>query len=408
MGKIKIGIIREGKVPSDRRVPLLPYQCVAIMQKYPDVEMYVQPSDIRCISNKEYVSAGIPLREDLSSCDILLGIKEVPIYQLIPDKTYLFFSHTIKLQPHNQKLLQSILEKRITMIDYEALRDKENKRVIAFGYYAGIVGAYNAFLLLGKKYKLFDLTPAYKCFDINELKAELKKVFLPPFKFVLTGAGRVGNGAELMLKEMGVEKISPQDFLNKTYKHPVYTQITSAEYNRSHTADHDSAAWDTEHFRAYPEKYQSDFMRFATVADVLIAGAYWDQRAPELFTTDDIKRSDFSIRLIADITCDINGSIPTTVKSTNIYDPAYDFNPFTKDLEAPFSDPRNITVMAIDNLPCEVPRSASEDFGNQLIKYVLPDLLQQPYGDLIQRCALTDQGKLGPHFEYLKAYSEGL
>lgn len=407
MAKLKIGIIREGKVPSDRRVPLLPYQCVSIMEKYPHVEFFVQPSDIRCISNKEYVSAGIPLREDLSHCDILLGIKEVPIYQLIPDKTYLFFSHTIKLQPHNQKLLQSILEKRITMIDYEALRDRENRRVIAFGYYAGIVGAYNAFLLTGKKYNLFDLKPAYKCYDINELKAELRKVSMPPFKFLLTGAGRVGNGAELMLKEMGVEKISPQDFLGKTYKHPVYTQITSVHYNRLHAAANSSGEWDTEHFREHPEMYQSDFMQFATVADVLIAGAYWDQRAPQLFTAEDIKRPDFSIRLIADITCDINGSIPTTVKSTNIYDPAYDFNPFTKDIEAPFSDPRNITVMAIDNLPCEVPRSASEDFGNQLIKNVLPDLLQQPYGDLIQRCALTINGKLGPHFEYLKAYSEG-
>lgn len=407
MGKIRIGIIREGKVPSDRRVPLLPAQCVEIMQQYPHVEIFVQPSDIRCISNKEYVSAGIPIREDLSSCDILLGIKEVPIYQLMADKTYLFFSHTIKLQPHNQKLLQSVLEKRITLIDYEALRDKENKRVIAFGYYAGIVGAYNAFLLTGKKYNLFDLKPAHKCYDINELIAELKKVVLPPLRFVLTGAGRVGNGAELMLKEMGIQKISPQDFLTKTYKHPVYTQIISADYNRLPSANQSINIWNTEHFHEHPEMYQSNFMRFASVTDVLIAGAYWDQRAPKLFTTEDIKRSDFSIRLIADITCDINGSIPTTVKSTNIYDPAYDFNPFTKDIEAPFSDPRNITVMAIDNLPCEIPRSASEDFGNQLIKNVLPDLLTKPYGDLIQRCALTVKGTLGPHFSYLKEYSEG-
>ncbi|HSY62063.1 MAG TPA: NAD(P)-dependent oxidoreductase [Cytophaga sp.] len=404
MTKLKIGIIREGKVPSDRRVPLLPYQCVEIMQKYPHVEIYVQPSDVRCVANKEYVAAGIPLREDLSDCTILMGIKEVPIHELISDKTYLFFSHTIKMQPHNQKLLQTILEKRITMIDYEALRDVRDKRVIAFGYFAGIVGAYNTFLLLGRKYNLFKLKPAYRCFDIDELKRELKNITIPAFKIVLTGAGRVGFGAELILKEMNIEKVSPQDFLIKTYKHPVYTQIVSSDYNQSNDK---GAVWDTEDFHKHPENYHSTFMRFAKAADVLIAGAYWDQRAPKLFTTEESRQKDFSIRLISDITCDINGSIPVTVKSTNIYDPAYDFNSHTKDIEAPFSDPRNITVMAIDNLPCEVPRSASEDFGKQLIKNVLPDLLKQPYGDLIARCALTVKGKLGPCFDYLKAYSEG-
>ena len=404
MEKIKIGIIREGKVPSDRRVPLLPYQCVEIMEKYPHVEIYVQPSDVRCIANKEYLAAGIPLREDLSHCTILLGIKEVPIHELIADKTYLFFSHTIKMQPHNQKLLQTIVEKRITLIDYEALRNVHDKRVIAFGYFAGIVGAYNTFLLLGKKYKLFKLKPAYRCFDIEELKQELKKVTIPAFKFVLTGVGRVGHGAELILKEMNIEKVSPQDFLSKSYTRAVYTQIISSDYNQSNEI---GAVWNTENFHEHPEAYHSTFMRFAKVADVLIAGAYWDQRAPKLFTTEDSKRTDFSIRLISDITCDINGSIPATVKSTNIYDPAYDFNPYTKDIEAPFSDPRNITVMAIDNLPCEVPRNASEDFGNQMIKNVLPDLLKQPFGDLIGRCALTLEGKLGLNFEYLKSYSEG-
>ena len=404
MDKIKIGIIREGKVPSDRRVALLPQQCVEVMNQYPHVEIFVQPSDVRCITNKEYVAVGIPLKEDLSACDILLGIKEVPIHQLIAHKTYLFFSHTIKMQPHNQKLLQAIVEKSITMIDYEALRNTHEKRIIAFGYFAGIVGAYNTFLLLGKKYELYKLKSAYKCFDIAELISELKKVTIPTLKIVLTGAGRVGNGAELILKEMNIQKVSPNDFLTKKYDHSVYTQIVSCDYNQANDKD---KAWDTEDFHAHPEQYHSTFMPYAQVADVLIAGAYWDQRAPKLFTTEQSRGEDFSIRLISDITCDINGSIPSTVKSTNIYDPAYDFNPFTSDIGAPFSDPRNITVMAIDNLPCEIPRNASEDFGNQLIKNVLPDLLKQPYGDLIQRCALTLNGKLGLGFEYLRGYLEG-
>jgi saccharopine dehydrogenase (NAD+, L-lysine-forming) len=404
MTTLKIGIIREGKVPSDRRVALLPQQCIEVMNQYPYVEFFVQPSDVRCIANKEYVAVGIPLKEDLSACDILLGIKEVPIHQLIANKTYLFFSHTIKMQPHNQKLLQAIIEKHITMIDYEALRNTHEKRVIAFGYFAGIVGAYNTFLLLGKKYQLFKLKPAYRCFDIAELIAELKKVVFPTLKIVLTGVGRVGNGTEMILKEMNIQKVSPHDFLINKYDHSVYTQIVSSDYNQSNDI---GKIWDTEDFHTHPENYHSTFMKYARVADVLIAGAYWDQRAPKLFTTEDSKGEDFSIRLISDITCDINGSIPATVKSTNIYDPAYDFNPFTQDIEAPFSDPRNITVMAIDNLPCEVPRNASEDFGNQLIKNVLPDLLHQPYGDLIQRCALTVDGKLRVRFEYLRGYLEG-
>ncbi|MBC7451178.1 MAG: alanine dehydrogenase [Cytophagales bacterium] len=401
MTSIKIGIIREGKVPSDRRVPLLPYQCVEVLQQYPNVEIFVQPSDVRCISNREYAEAGIPLRENLSDCDILMGIKEVPIHLLIPDKTYLFFSHTIKLQPHNQKLMQSLVEKRITMIDYEALRDEQDKRVIAFGYYAGIVGAYNTFLLYGRKYQLFDLKPAHRCYDIDELKRELKKVQMPPVKMLLTGAGRVGKGTEKILQEMGIQKVSPEDYLKNSYKETVYTQITSSDYNQSKHGD----LWNTEHFHKHPEAYESSFMPYARVTDILIAGAYWDQRAPLLFTRQDLKQDDFRIRLISDITCDINGSIPCTVKPTNIYDPAYDFNPFTEDIEAPFSDPRNITVMAIDNLPCEVPRNASEDFGNQLIKQVLPDVLQQPFGNLIQRCAVTFHGKITPAFQYLHAYA---
>jgi saccharopine dehydrogenase (NAD+, L-lysine-forming) len=401
MGTLKIGIIREGKVPSDRRVPLLPHQCVEIVNRFPEVEFFVQPSDIRCILNKEYLDAGIPLSENLRHCNILMGIKEVPIHLLIPDKTYLFFSHTIKLQPHNQKLMQSIIEKHITMIDYEALTDKDGKRVIAFGYYAGIVGAYNTFLLYGKKYRLFELKPAHRCFDLNELKQELKKVRMPAVKIVLTGAGRVGKGTELILSEMTITKVSVESFLGNSFAEPVYCQITSADYNQHKHGK----IWNTEDFHLHPEAYESTFMRFAQVTDILIAGAYWDQRAPLLFTRQELKQDEFRIRLISDITCDINGSIPCTVKSTNIYDPAYDFNPFTEDIEAPFSDSRNITVMAIDNLPCEIPRSASEDFGNQLIRNVLPDLVERPFGDLIQRCAMTINGRLAPSFEYLHGYA---
>jgi alanine dehydrogenase len=398
---MKWGIIRESKVPSDRRVPLLPYQCRALLDKYPELSIAVQPSDVRCISNKEYVEAGIPLQEDLSDCDVLFGIKEVPAHLLIPNKTYVFFSHTIKEQAHNQKLLQSILEKNITLIDYEALKDAKGNRVIAFGRFAGVVGAYNTFLLYGKKYKLFDLKPAHKCFDRKALEEEMKKIHLPPVKIVVTGRGRVGSGALSILQHLKIKEVSPRDFLTQNFYEAVYTVVSSKDYHESK----EGLAWDAHHFHAHPEAYVSTFMPYAQAADILIAGAYWDQRGPMLFTIEQMKDPSFRIRLISDITCDINGSIPSTVKPTNIYDPAYDFNPFTRDLEAPFSDPRNITVMAIDNLPCELPRDASDDFGKQLMENVAVHLIHYPYGDLIERCAVTVHGKLTEAFSYLKKYA---
>lgn len=404
MSSIKIGILREGKIPVDRRVLLTPDQCVQVLQLYPQVELLIQPSDVRCIANREYEEKGLKLQEDLSGCDILLGIKEVPIHQLIPNKTYLFFSHTIKQQSYNQRLFQEIANKKITLVDYEALKDKNGNRVIAFGRFAGIVGAYNTFKLLGKKYKLFDLKPAYDCFDMADLKQQLQHIKVPPLKFVVTGAGRVGKGVLEILEGMNMKRVSPEEFLRLgDVDEPVYTILSSRDYHERK----DGGDYNGHDFYIHPEDYISSFPQFAHVADVLIAAAYWNPAAPILFSKEEMQSSAFKIRLISDITCDIGGSIPSTVKATNIYDPAYDYNPFTSALEAPFSDEKNITVMAIDNLPCELPRDASYDFGNQFIANVLPDLLQQPYGELITRCQVLDRGQLTPSFQYLKSYLLG-
>jgi saccharopine dehydrogenase (NAD+, L-lysine-forming) len=401
MASLKVGILREGKIPVDRRVLLTPDQCLEVLKRYPHVELFIQPSDVRCVSNKEYSEKGLKLQEDLSECDILLGIKEVPIHLLVADKTYLFFSHTIKKQSHNQRLFQEIAEKRITLIDYEALKDRQGNRVIAFGRFAGIVGAYNTFKLLGKKHKLFDLKNAYDCFDMQDLKSQLKHVKLPPLKFVITGAGRVGKGALEIMDTLGMCRVEPSAFLEwKDTSESVYTVLSSKDYNNRL----DGTTFEANDFHQHPEAYTSTFSRYAFAADVLIATAYWDPSAPILFSISDMHAPEFRIRMISDITCDIGGSIPSTVKPTNIYDPAYDFNPYNSDLEAPFSDPRNITVMAIDNLPCELPRDASKDFGNQFINNVLPDLMEQPYGDLINRCAVLEKGKLTPAFLYLFDY----
>lgn len=399
---MKIGILREGKVPADRRVALLPEQCAQVLRAYPGVEIFVQPSDMRSFSNKEYTDAGLTLKEDLSDCDILLGIKEVPVHMLIPDKTYLFFSHTLKKQPHNKLLMQALLEKNIRMIDYEALKNADGQRIIAFGYFAGIVGVYNAFLLYGKKYKMYELKPAYQCFDLQEVKQEMKKIKLPPVKIAVTGTGRVAKGAEEMLSQAGVVKVSPEEYLSNNYRYPVYTLLGSSDYH----ARKDGQGWvSSKDFHENPADYVSTFNRYTSETDILMACAYWDPAAPLLFTFEELKQPEFRIGLIADITCDINGSIPSTVKSTNLYDPAYDFNPYTRELEAPFSDLRNITVMAVDNLPTELPRDASRFFGEQLIHNVLPALLGPDPDKIVAKGTITEKGKLGPNFQYLSDYA---
>ena len=184
---MKIGILREGKIPPDKRVVLSPNQCVQFIQQYPNIDLVVQPSPIRCFSDDQYLSLGINMQEDLSDCDILMGVKEVVIDDLIPEKTYLYFSHTIKEQHYNRQLLKKMLELNIRMVDYEVLTDINGKRIIGFGRYAGIVGCYNGFLSIGKRSGTYDLKPAYMCKDRKEMELELKKINLPKMKMIITG-----------------------------------------------------------------------------------------------------------------------------------------------------------------------------------------------------------------------------
>jgi len=400
MKVIKIGLIREGKVPPDKRVAFTPSQTEEIEQRFTHAKIVCQPSAIRCFKAEEYSAAGIDVSEDLSSCDILMGIKEVPIDQLLPNKTYLFFSHTLKKQPYNRKLLQAVLQKNIRLIDYETLKDHQGNRLVAFGRFAGIVGAYNGLLAYGKRYQLFDLKRASDCFDINDLKIELRKVKLPPIKIALTGAGRVGKGAMESLDTVGIRKVLPADFLSQEFTEAVYTQLSSADYHSRIEGGH----FNREEFHQHPEKYQAHFIDFAKVTDLLLAGAFWNPKASRLFELVDMQRADFKIKVIADITCDINGSIPSTVKASTIVDPLYDFDPISQQTAPALSSPSFITVMAVDNLPCELPRSASEEFGRDLIDRILQPLLVEDPEGIISRATMAESGKLTPRFSYLQDY----
>jgi saccharopine dehydrogenase (NAD+, L-lysine forming) len=397
---IKIGLIKEGKVPADKRVAFTPLQTEEIQQRFPNVNVYCETSDIRCFKDDEYQQADTEVKNDVSDCDILMGIKEVPIPRLVANKTYLFFSHTIKKQPYNKKLLQEVLKKNITLIDYEALKDRHGNRLVAFGRYAGIVGAYNALWTYGKRTGQFTLRRAFECFDVNDLKIELRKVKLPPIKIILTGAGRVGKGSMETLDTAGIRKVSPYDFLTKTFSEPVYVQLSSADYHSRKAGGH----FNREEFHQHPENYDCFFNSFAKTADILMAGAFWNPKAPVLFTREEMMEEDFRIKIIADITCDINGSIPSTKQATTIVDPLYDYDPVTDSVKPALSDGKFVTVMAIDNLPCELPRSASEEFGRDLIDRVLPLMLGDDPDEVIARATIAENGKLTRHFDYLTDY----
>ncbi len=401
MKTVRIGLIREGKVPPDKRVPFTPAQCEEIEQRYPNVKMSVQESEIRCYKDHEYSDLDIEVSKDLSHCQILMGIKEVPINNLINGKTYLFFSHTLKKQPHNRKLLQAVMQKNITLIDYEALKDRHGNRLVAFGRFAGIVGAYNGLLTWGKRFNLYQLRRAFECHDINDLKLELRKVKLSPIRIVLTGAGRVGKGAMETLDSAGIRKVTVHDFLNRTFDEPVYVQLSSADYHRRKEGGH----FNRDEFHNHPERYDSFFIDFVKSADLLLAGAFWNPKAPVLFTREDMLSPGFRTKVIADITCDINGSVPSTKKASTIVDPFYDYDAGDNNVYPPFSDKDRVTVMAVDNLPCELPRSASEEFGRDLIDRILPMLIGPDKEKVIERATIAKAGVLTRHFDYLQDYA---
>ena len=400
---IKIGIIKEEKVPVDHRVPITPAQAAQIQRDFPKVQIKVQSSSVRCYPDDDYRNEGIEIVSSVKDCDILMGVKEVPIPSLIEDKTYLFFSHTIKKQAYNRNLLRAVLDKKIRLIDYEALINEHGHRIVAFGRWAGIVGAYNAIWTYGKRYSLFAIKRVHDCFDFADLKSEYPKVKLPSIKIVVTGGGRVSKGAMEVLLAMNIKMVSPAAFIERVFDVPVFCQLNTRDYCKHKEGE----SFIRSSFYTSPEGYEGDFLKYAQVADVLIAGAYWDPSAPVLFEREDVLKNNFKIRIIADITCDIQGSIPSTLRSSTIDDPIYDYNPSEDIVELPLTDEANITVMAVDNLPCELSREASESFGDELINNVFPYLVGEDILGTIAKATVTEMGSLSDKYDYLKAYVEG-
>lgn len=397
---VKFGIIKEGKVPSDERVPLVPAQIVELLSKHSKkISIDVEQSAVRRIKDQEYIDQGVNVVPDLAHCDVLIGVKEVPKEQLMAHKTYLFFSHTIKKQPYNKALLQKVMEQKITLIDWETLRDAKGRRIIGFGRYAGIVGAYNGFRMIGMHQEKFSLKKAHLCQDRAEVNRELKKVNLGPIKILLTGRGKVAKGAIEILKELGIQKVTANAFLNEQFNAPVYCQINFDEYFKRK----DQKPFVNAEFYSNPGLFESDFSRFAKVTDFYIAGHFWGSGSPYLFTRQDAKSPDFRIKYIADISCDIDGPVASTIRPSTITEPFYGYDPVTEG-EVAFGADGAINVMAVDNLPCELPRDASKDFGEMFIHHVLPSFLNNDKHGILKRAMITNQGEITEPYAYLKEW----
>jgi len=399
---LTIGIIREGKTPPDSRVALSPKNCRQLLNKYPDLKLKVQSSPHRCFSDEEFREQGISVADNVEDCDVLIGVKEVPPEQLIPGKTYLFFSHTIKKQPHNRKLLQEMLRKKIRMIDYECLTDENGIRVIAFGRWAGIIGAHNGLYAWGKKTGRLNLKRVIEYRDFAALKDDYRQIKIPPLRILITGDGRVAGGAAEVMQLLGIKRMSPDEFLKSAIQsEPVYAQLAPKDIYE-HKA---GKPFDLQEFFKKPDEFRCDFRKWYAAADLMMNAIYWDPRAPRYFTAEEMRSPDFKIKVIADISCDINGSVPATLRATSIAEPVMGYDPVTQQETRPYQ-PHTIDIMAIDNLPNELPRDASESFGEIMVSTVIPELLR-PCSEMIERATLARDGNLTQRFEYLREYVEG-
>jgi alanine dehydrogenase len=399
---MKFGIIKERKNPPDRRVVFTPEELVRLQTEHSDAIIKVESSDIRVFDDSQYSNLGIEVTTDMSDCDVLFGVKEVPVEALIPNKKYFFFSHTIKKQAHNLKLLRAVLDKNIELYDHETIVDSKNKRLIGFGRYAGIVGAYNGLRAFGIKFELFTIPKAETLSGKQDLIAKLKRQTLPNLKIVLTGHGKVGMGAKEILDGIKIKEVSHEDFLSKIYSQTVYTQIDVLEYNKRI----DGKISDKNDFYKNPKEYTSDFERFTKVADIFMAGHFHANESPDILTRQMLQAPDCKIKVVADISCDVDGPIACTIKASTIADPIFGYLPSTN-TEVPYSHPGAIVVMSVDNLPCELPKDASEGFGEMFMENVIPAFFNNDKDGILARAKMTESGKLTERFAYLQDYVDG-
>jgi alanine dehydrogenase len=399
---MKFGIVKERKSPPDRRVVFSPDALVQLKQLYPEAELKVESSDIRIFTDDQYVAAGIEVSDSVANCDVLFGVKEVPIDSLIPNKSYFFFSHTIKKQPYNQKLLQAILKNNIQLYDHETIVDGNNRRLIGFGRYAGNVGAYNSIRAFGLKFELFKLPKAESLAGKEEMIKHLKRIILPPIKFVITGTGKVGAGIKEILDAIKMKQVTADNYLTKNYSQAVYAQIDVMDYNKRI----DGQVINCKDFYKNPTAYVGNFERFTKVSEIVITGHFHANAAPDILTKEMLQSKDCKIKVVGDVSCDINGPIACTLRPSTIENPIYGYLA-AEHKEVDVFHPAAIVVMAVDNLPCEIPKDASEGFGTMFLDHVIPAFFNGDKDGLLARAKMTENGKLTPRFSYLQDYVDG-
>jgi alanine dehydrogenase len=394
-----IGLLRETKIPADRRVALTPVQCRWIQKKYPNVKVYVQSCANRCFTDKEYLNAGIQVLDSVDECEVLLGIKEVKTETLLNKKTYLFFSHTKKKQPHNRTLLHTIINKKNTLIDFECFEHSDGQRIIGFGFFAGIVGAHNGMMVYGKRTGAFELQRVYKHKTFRQLMHTYFGLKIPNIKIAVTGSGRVAHGILEILNLLELREVEKEEYISKVFDYPVYVHLKGSDLYE-HTK---SGKYNREHFHDNPSEYKCRFNEYTPHTDILMNGVYWQQGVPRLFEEADVQNETFRIQVIADIADDPFGSVPINIGDQSIEDPVYGIDRRTLKKTDPYLF-TSIDVMAVGNLPNELPRDASRYFGQQLIKYILPELMK-PNSEIVEKATIVKEGSLTYEYDYLRDYA---
>lgn len=397
-----IGIIRESR-NDENRTPLVPEHIKKYKESNPNINFIIQPSNSRCFSDEEYELCGAKINENLNECSIIFGVKEIDPNILINNRTYLFFSHTFKInkqqkniEKHKKDLLLSILNKKITLIDYENIRGKNGTRCLGFGRFAGIVGCYNTLNLLLKVLGKQSLASAYKINDYERLVLNLKNLYFPKTKILVTGDGRVAKGVIELLNLTNIKAVSKKDFLEKKFDQPIFCNLETKDY----VTNNSSTNFNLEHFINNPQDYSSSALQYLKETNILISAHYWDPSSPKIFENEDLKVLQ-NLKIVGDITCDINGSVPTTIRSTTIEEPNYWIERYTlKEID---ENNDGIAVMAVDNLPSELPRDSSAEFSEGIIKEVLPFLLNEDDGRILNG-TITTNGSFLEKYNYLNNY----
>ena len=397
-----IGIVRESR-NDENRTPLVPEHIKKYKESNPNINFIIQPSNSRCFSDEEYELCGAKINENLNECSIIFGVKEIDPNILINNRTYLFFSHTFKInkqqkniEKHKKDLLLSILNKKITLIDYENIRGKNGTRCLGFGRFAGIVGCYNTLNLLLKVLGKQSLASAYKINDYERLVLNLKNLYFPKTKILVTGDGRVAKGVIELLNLTNIKAVSKKDYLEKKFDQPIFCNLETKDY----VTNNSSSDFSLEHFINNPQNYSSSALQYLKETDILISAHYWDPSSPKIFENEDLKVLQ-NLKIVGDITCDINGSVPTTIRSTTIEEPNYWIERYTlKEID---ENNDGIAVMAVDNLPSELPRDSSTEFSEGIINEVLPFLLKEDDGRILNGTITTD-GSFLEKYNYLNDY----